>query len=65
VRYTFLVEVEVERTEGKFASREDLAGQLLEELEGANPEQEQPKPARRRPKLHEAAERNRARQETP
>lgn len=84
MRFDFLVSVEVERTEGKFASREDLAGQLLEELEGANPdsltgdndgeyevtswdvqEQEQPKPARRRPKLHEAAERSRARQETP
>jgi hypothetical protein len=37
VIFTFTIEVEVERTEGKFASREDLAGQIVEELESANP----------------------------
>jgi hypothetical protein len=36
VIFTFTIEVEVERTEGKFASREDLAGQIVEELESAN-----------------------------
>ncbi len=37
MRFKFMVEVEVERTEGKFASREDLGGQLKEEIEGADP----------------------------
>jgi hypothetical protein len=39
MRFQFMVEVEVEREEGKFASREDIGGQLAEELEGANPDQ--------------------------
>jgi hypothetical protein len=37
VRFTFLVEVEVERDEGKFASRDELAEQIVGELEGADP----------------------------
>ncbi|GAA4660363.1 hypothetical protein [Arthrobacter cryoconiti] len=36
-RFTFTVEVSTERTEGKFASREDQAQAILEELEGADP----------------------------
>lgn len=37
MRFVFQVEVEVEREEGKFASREDLGGQIMEELEGVDP----------------------------
>lgn len=37
MRFVFQVEVEVERTEGKFATRDELAEQLMEELEGADP----------------------------
>ncbi len=36
-RFTFLVEVEVERMEGKFASRDELADWLLEAIEGSDP----------------------------
>lgn len=83
MRFSYVIEVEVERTEGKFASRDEVAEQLQEALEGADPssidgvgadgtssyevsswdvqEQAQPAPVRR-PKLHEAAERSRARQ---
>lgn len=79
-----MIEVEVERVEGKFASRDEVAEQITDALEGADPssidgigsdgtssyevsswdvqEQPQPKPVRR-PKLHDAAERSRARQE--
>lgn len=32
MRFTFTVEVEVERIEGKFASREELADQIYEAL---------------------------------
>jgi hypothetical protein len=39
VRFTFTVEVEVERIEGKFASRDDIGQQILDELEGCNPGQ--------------------------
>lgn len=35
--FTFTVTVEVERTQGKFATREELAEQIIAELEGANP----------------------------
>jgi hypothetical protein len=35
--FTFTVTVEVERTQGKFATREELAEQIISELEGANP----------------------------
>ncbi len=38
MRFDFLVSVEVERVEGKFASRADLADQILAELESANPD---------------------------
>lgn len=37
MRFTFLVEVEVERETGKFASRDEVAEQLQSELEGADP----------------------------
>lgn len=37
--FTFTVTVEVERTEGKFATREELAEQILEALESAVPDQ--------------------------
>lgn len=37
MRFTFLVEVEVERVEGKFASRDEISEALLEALEGADP----------------------------
>jgi len=35
--FTFTITVEVERTQGKFATREELAEQIIAELEGANP----------------------------
>lgn len=34
---TLTVTIEVERSEGKFASREELTEQLVTELEGADP----------------------------
>jgi hypothetical protein len=37
VRFTYTVEVEVERVEGKFASRDEVAEQLQEALESADP----------------------------
>ena len=37
--FTFTVTVEVERTQGKFATREELAEQLREAIEGADPGQ--------------------------
>lgn len=37
MRFTFTVEVEVERVEGKFASREEVAEQLEEALADADP----------------------------
>lgn len=37
MKFEFKVTVEVERTEGKFASREELAEQIRDELEGAEP----------------------------
>jgi hypothetical protein len=36
MRFRFVVEVEVERDEGKFASRDDLGAQIGEALEGAD-----------------------------
>ena len=38
-RFRYVVEVDCERTEGKFASREELAEQIQEALEGADPGQ--------------------------
>lgn len=35
--FTYTVTVEVERSEGKFASREDLGDQIRESIEGADP----------------------------
>jgi hypothetical protein len=37
MRFTFTVEVEVERTEGKFASRDEVAEQITDALDSANP----------------------------
>ncbi len=37
MHFTFTVEVEIEKTEGKFASRDDLGDQLREEIEAADP----------------------------
>lgn len=37
MKFTFTVTVEVEREEGKFASREDIGDQLAEAIEGADP----------------------------
>ena len=37
MRMTFTVEVEVERVQGKFASKDELAEQIQAELEGVNP----------------------------
>jgi hypothetical protein len=37
VRFEFIVSVEVERIEGKFASRDELAEQIQEALDNADP----------------------------
>jgi hypothetical protein len=37
MHFTFTVEVDAERTEGKFASRDELAEQIQEALESADP----------------------------
>ena len=37
MRFEFTVSVEVERTEGKFASRDELAEAIQEALDGADP----------------------------
>jgi len=37
MHFRFTVDVELERDEGKFASRDDLSEQLVEALEGADP----------------------------
>lgn len=37
MQFTFEVTITVERTEGKFASREELAEQIMSELESAEP----------------------------
>lgn len=36
--FTFTVQVEVERTEGKFVSRDAIAQELFDSLETANPD---------------------------
>lgn len=36
-RFTFLVTVELERSSGKFASRDEMSDQILSEIEGADP----------------------------
>lgn len=38
MKFKFTVEVEVERTQGKFATRDELSTLIGEALEGANPE---------------------------
>lgn len=38
MRFKFVVEVEVQRTRGKFASRDEIADQIREALEGADPQ---------------------------
>lgn len=37
MHFTFTVEVDVERSEGKFASREDIGDQIQQEIESADP----------------------------
>lgn len=37
MRFTYVIEVEVERVQGKFASRDELSEQIRGELEGADP----------------------------
>jgi hypothetical protein len=37
MRFTITVEIEVERIEGKFASRDDIGGQLVDAINDANP----------------------------
>lgn len=37
MKFTLTVEVEVERVEGKFASRDDILAELTEAVEGADP----------------------------
>ena len=37
MKFTYTVEVEVERTEGKFASRDDIGEQIADELLNADP----------------------------
>jgi hypothetical protein len=36
-RFKFVVEVDLDRVEGKFASRDEMAEQLQEALDSANP----------------------------
>lgn len=36
-KFTITVEVEVERLEGKFASRDEMAEAIIEAIDGANP----------------------------
>lgn len=37
MHFTFVVEVDAERTEGKFASRDDIGEQIQSEIESADP----------------------------
>lgn len=37
MKFKLVVEVEVERTEGKFAGRDEIEEQLVEAIEGADP----------------------------
>ena len=36
-RFKFVVEVELERSEGRFVSRDDMAQELLDAIESADP----------------------------
>lgn len=36
VRFVFQVAVEIERTEGKFATRDEISSEIVEALEGAD-----------------------------
>lgn len=36
-RFRFVVEVELERTEGKFAGRDELSEQLFDAIDSSNP----------------------------
>ncbi len=38
MKFSFTIEVEVERDSGKFASREEISEALVEAIEGANPD---------------------------
>lgn len=37
MRFSYTVEVELERIEGRFASRDELGGQIIEAIESADP----------------------------
>ncbi len=37
MKFTFTVEVEVQRVEGKFAAKDEIADYLREEIEGMDP----------------------------
>jgi hypothetical protein len=37
MKFTFTVDVELNRTEGKFATREEMAEQIMEAIDDANP----------------------------
>lgn len=37
MKFTFKVEAEAERSQGKFATKDELAEQIMSELEGADP----------------------------
>lgn len=37
MKFTFTVEIEVDRVEGKFAARDEIAEELLNEIEGNAP----------------------------
>ena len=39
MQFVFIVNVTVERTEGKFATRDEIGDAILSELEGADPNQ--------------------------
>jgi hypothetical protein len=38
MRFTFTVEVEISRQQGKFATRDEMADQIREAIEGADPQ---------------------------
>jgi hypothetical protein len=38
VHFTYLIDIEIEKTEGKFASRDEMDEQIQEALGDANPE---------------------------
>ena len=39
MNFTFTVNVQLDRAQGKFATRDEMETQLVEALEGANPEE--------------------------